>query len=137
MKQSKDKPIYALTGARKARHPLSAAAPWGALMLTVCLAACVSAPPPAPVVPPVVIVVTPPKPIALTLEADNALKAAEQTVIEMRVKRALWTAATEQLDRARAAAKVFDSDLTLKHAREAISLCQLSLRQKQSPPVVW
>ena len=77
------------------------------------------------------------KPTALSVDADNALKAAEQTVIETRVRRALWTAATDQLNRARAAAKIFDSDLTVKHAREAIALCQLSLQQKQSPPVTW
>lgn len=108
-------------------------------MMVVVLAGCVTPPKPAPVQVPVVIAEPPPpvKPTALTAEADSALKAAEQTVIETRVKRALWTAANEQLSRARAAAKEFDSELTLKHAREVIALCQASLQQQQSAPVTW
>lgn len=97
------------------------------------LCGCATAPAPVAVAPTVRLATA----SALTVEADNALKAAEQTIIETRVQRAVWTAATEQLDHARAAAKTFNSDLTLKHAREAIALCQLSLQQKQSPPVVW
>ena len=103
----------------------------------MALYGCVTAPAPVVIAPVVASIVVPAKPSMLTLEADNALKAAEQTIIETRVRRALWTAATEQLDRARAAAKTFDSDLTIKHAREAIALCQLSLQQKQLPPVTW
>ena len=101
----------------------------------IALSGCVTAPAPVAVAPVATPIIAPAKPTVLTTEADNALKAAEQTIIETRVRRALWSAATEQLDRARAAAKTFDSDLTLKHAREAIALCQLSLQQKQSPPV--
>lgn len=101
------------------------------------LCGCATAPAPVVVAPTVAPTVRLATASALTVEADNALKAAEQTIIETRVQRAVWTAATEQLDHARAAAKTFNSDLTLKHAREAIALCQLSLQQKQSPPVVW
>jgi hypothetical protein len=92
-------------------------------------------PPPAPVVvaPPA----PPPKPTALTAEAESALKAAEQSIVEARVKRALWTAAIEQLAFARSAARVFDSDATLKHAREVVALCQLSTQQAANPPVSY
>ena len=103
----------------------------------VALCGCITAPAPMVVAPTVVPMVAPATASTLTVEADNVLKAAEQTIIETRVRRAVWTAATEQLDRARAAAKIFNSDLTLKHAREAIALCQRSLQQKQSPPVIW
>ena len=103
----------------------------------IALSGCVTAPATVAVAPVATPIIAPAKPTVLTTEADNALKAAEQTIIETRVRRALWSAATEQLDRARAAAKTFDSDLTLKHAREAIALCQLSLQQKKSPPVTW
>lgn len=91
--------------------------------------------PPAPVVvaPPA----PPPKPTSLTAEAEGALKAAEQSIVEARVKRALWTAAIEQLTLARSAAKVFDSEATLKHAREVVALCQLSAQQKANQPVLW
>lgn len=92
--------------------------------------------PPAPVVvvaPPA----PPPKPTSLTVEAEGALKAAEQSIVEARVKRALWTAAIEQLTLARSAAKVFDSEATLKHAREVVALCQLSAQQKANQPVLW
>ena len=77
------------------------------------------------------------KPVALTAEADSALQAAEQGVIEARIKRTLWTAAVEELNRARVAAKVFDSAATLRHAREAIVLCELSIAQLSKAPVKW
>jgi len=89
---------------------------------------------PVVVVPAVVVV---PKPIALSAEADAALQAAEQGVIEARVKRALWTAAVEELKRARAAAQEFDSIATMRHARESIALCELSIAQLSKPPVKW
>lgn len=76
-------------------------------------------------------------PIALSSDAENALKAAEQSVIESRIKRVLWRAAIEQLAQARNAAKIFDSDATLKHAREVIALCTLSSTQAQSAPLAW
>lgn len=104
--------------------------------IAVGISGCATSPPPLST-PTVVAEPVSVKPTALSVDADNALKAAEQTVIETRVRRALWTAATDQLNRARVAAKIFDSDLTLKHAREVIALCQLSLQQKQSPPVTW
>ena len=88
-----------------------------------------------------VLVVTPepltPKPAALTAEADTILKAAEQSVIEARIKRALWTAAVAELERARAASKVFDSVATSRHAREVIALCGLSVAQLSAAPVNW
>lgn len=93
------------------------------------------APKPVPVVP---VVVQPEiKPVALSEEADAALKAAEQSVIEARVKRALWTAAVEHLNKARAAAKVIDSVATLRHAKETVALCELSIKQLALPPVSW
>jgi Tfp pilus assembly protein PilN len=79
----------------------------------------------------------PAKPTALTEEAEAALKAAEQSVIDARNKRALWTAAVEHLAKAREAAKNFDSGATLSHARETIALCALSLQQLSAPPVKW
>ena len=88
---------------------------------------------PAVVVPDVVV----PKPITLSAEADAALQAAEQSVIEARVKRALWTAAIEELKRAKAAAQEFDSIATMRHARESIALCELSIAQLSKPPVKW
>ena len=115
---------------------------FGSVVAMLLIAAAVGisgcATPPPPLSAPIVVAEpVSAKPTALSVDADNALKAAEQTVIETRVRRALWTAATDQLNRARAAAKILDSDLTLKHAREVIALCQLSLQQKQSPPVTW
>ena len=101
------------------------------------LSGCITAPVPPESLPAVIAQPAPAKPSTLSIEADNALKAAEQTVIETRVRRALWTAATEHLESARVAARSLNSDLTLKHAREAIALCQLGLQQKQSPPVIW
>ena len=76
-----------------------------------------------------------PAPIALTEEAETTLKAAEQSVIEARVKRTLWTAAVVELDRARTAAKRFDSNTTVRHAREVIALCDLSIAQLSKAPV--
>jgi hypothetical protein len=118
--------------------------PKGSMILLICSALMVTscttykeAPkaPPAPVVvaPPA----PPPKPTSLTAEAEGALKAAEQSIIEARVKRALWTAAIEQLTMARSAARTFDSEATLKHAREVVALCQLSTQQKANQPVLW
>jgi hypothetical protein len=91
------------------------------------------APVPAVVAPPA----PPPKPTALSQEAEDALAAAEQKVIEARVKRSLWIPAVEHLNKARAAAKRFDSDATMLHAKEAIALCILSIAQLDSPPVRW
>ncbi len=79
----------------------------------------------------------PAAPIALSAEAESTLKAAEQSVIESRIKRAMWNAANEQLALAKRAAKVFDSDATIKYAKEVIALCALSNQQMQSAPVVW
>jgi hypothetical protein len=80
---------------------------------------------------------TPPKPTALTADAEAMLKAAEQSVVEARIKRSLWTAAAEQLAKAKAAAKIFDSEATTKHAREVIALCELSNKQINDAPVTW
>ena len=74
---------------------------------------------------------------AISAEADSALKAAEQNVIEARIQRSLWIAAVDELEKARAAARAFDSEATLTHAREVILLCTLSLQQKQAPSVSW
>jgi len=79
----------------------------------------------------------PVRPTSLTEEAETALRAAEQSVIDARNKRALWTAAVEHLAKAREAAKIFDSSATLTHARETIALCALSLQQLSAPPVKW
>ena len=76
-------------------------------------------------------------PTALTAEAASALQAAEQSVTEARVKRALWTAAVEELTRARAAAITFDSVATLRHAQETVALCGLSIAQLSAAPVKW
>lgn len=108
-----------------------------AIVLTALLVGCaVHEAPKAPVVV-VPAPAPPPAPVALTDEADSALKAAEQSVTEARIKRALWTAAVLELDRARAAAKTFDSAATLAHAREVIALCGLSIAQLSSAPVKW
>jgi len=98
---------------------------------------CVAPEPPKaePVAP--VVVAPAAKPTALTAEAESTLKAAEQSVIEARVKRALWTAAVEHLTKARAAAQVFDSTATLEHAKEVVALCALSIQQTALPPVKW
>jgi hypothetical protein len=92
-------------------------------------------PPKAPSIAPVIIPVA--RPTTLTDAADSALKAAEQSVIEARIKRALWTAAVEHLGQARAAASVFDSTATLAHAKEVVALCALSIQQTALPPVKW
>ena len=92
----------------------------------------------APKAPVAVILEAPaPKPVALTEDAANALNVAEQSVIEARIKRALWTVAVEELQRARSAAQGFDSLTTLRHAREAIALCELSIAQLSEAPVKW
>ena len=83
----------------------------------------------------VIAIPMPQTPIALTEAAESSLNAAEQSVIEARVKRALWTAAVEELDRARTAARAFDSNATLRHAREVIALCDLSIAQLSKAPV--
>ncbi len=93
------------------------------------------APTPAPA--PVAAPTPPPKPTALSAEAADTLTAAEQKVIEARVKRSLWIPAVEQLNKAREAAGRFDSEATILHAREAIALCTLSIAQLESPPVRW
>ncbi len=76
-------------------------------------------------------------PISLSPEAQSALNAAEQSVIEGKIKRTLWSAAVEHLAKAKSAAKSFDSETTLKYAKETIALCELSNQQAQSPAVVW
>ncbi len=108
---------------------------WGGLLTAFLCGCAVQEVPKLPVViaPEVVI----PKPIALSAEADAALQAAEQSVVEARVKRALWTAAIDELKRARAAALEFDSIATMRHARESIALCELSIAQLSRPPVKW
>lgn len=105
------------------------------LLLAVLVGGCaVQEAPKMPVVVPVTLA---PKPVALTAEADAALKAAEQSVTEARIKRALWIAAVEELKRAQAAAKDFDSVATLAHASETIALCSLSVAQLSKAPVKW
>jgi hypothetical protein len=89
------------------------------------------------VVAPEPLIAQPAAPGTLTPEALAALQAAEQSVIEARVRRALWTTAVEELNKARAAAKLVDSAATLAHAREAATLCELSIRQLAAPPVKW
>lgn len=108
-----------------------------AALVIACLAAgCVSAPPPSVTTTPTV-TVAPPAQTVLSVEADAALKAAELSISEARLKRALWTAAVKHLGLARDAARVFDSAATLEHAREAIALCNLSVQQLSAPPVKW
>ena len=112
---------------------------FGLFFAVVCLSGCASifeSQKPAPV-PVALIPAAPLAPKSLNAEAAGTLKAAEQSVIEARVKRVLWSAAIEQLVEARKAAKVFDSDATLRHAKEVIALCELSSKQAQLPPVVW
>ena len=92
-------------------------------------------PKPAPVAPVAIAVAA--KPTALSAEAEAALKAAEKSVIDARAKKSVWTAAVAHLDQARAAAKVFDSDATLEHAKEVVALCALSIQQTLLPPVKW
>lgn len=83
----------------------------------------------------VIVIPMPQTPTSLTEAAESSLNAAEQSVIEARVKRALWTAAVEELDRARTAAREFDSNATVRHAREVIALCDLSIAQLSKAPV--
>ncbi len=83
----------------------------------------------------VIAIPMPQTPTSLTEAAESSLNAAEQSVIEARVKRALWTAAVEELDRARMAAREFDSNATVRHAREVIALCDLSIAQLSKAPV--
>ena len=108
---------------------------WGGLLAAFLCGCAVQEVPKIPVVVAPEIVI--PKPIALSAEADAALQAAEQSVVEARVKRALWTAAIEELKRARAAAQEMDSIATMRHARESIALCELSIAQLSKPPVKW
>jgi hypothetical protein len=77
------------------------------------------------------------RPTALSSEAEATLQAAEQSVIEARIKRSLWTAAVEHLKKARTAAQSFDSAATLEHAKEVVALCSLSIKQLELPPVKW
>ena len=109
----------------------------GALVAAL-LNACAVSEAPKQQIPVAIIPVTPvPQPTIVNEEADAALKVAELSVNEARIKRALWTAAVEELARARAAAKAFDSAATLRHARETIALCNLSIAQLSKPPVDW
>jgi hypothetical protein len=121
---------------RTSRSPLARGVAYTGVLLTTLLAGCAT--PEAPQIPAVVVpVAVPAAPTALSEEADATLKAAEQSVLEARIKRALWTAAVEELNRARLAAKGFDSVATLRHAREAIALCELSIAQLSKAPVTW
>jgi hypothetical protein len=122
-----------------AKNLLSNRLRWGFFCAAIFMGGCTSifdsqktAPAPIVVAPP-----APPAPTSLTAEAENTLKTAEQSVIEAKVKRVLWSAAVEQLAQAKAAAKIFDSETTLKHAKEVIALCDLSSKQAQSAPVAW
>ena len=109
-----------------------------AALVAAMLNACAVSEAPKQQIPVAIIPVTPlAKPTVVNEEADAALKVAELSVNEARIKRALWTAAVEELARARAAAKVFDSVATLRHARAAIALCNLSIAQLSKPPVNW
>lgn len=111
---------------------------WLAAPLILGSTGCVmQAPAPTPMPVAVPVVAPPPKPTVLSPEAEEALTAAEQRVIEARVKRSLWIPAVEHLNKAREAAKRFDSDATILHAREVIALCALSIAQLESPPVRW
>ena len=127
---------------RQAKNELGNRLRFGLFFVAICiyLNGCISmfdsqkaAPAPIVVAPPA----PPPAPTSLNAEAESTLKAAEQSVIEARVKRTLWIAAVEQLAVAKMAAKIFDSEVTLKHAKEVIALCELSNRQAQLTPVAW
>ncbi len=118
------------------RHVLTWFGPALRMLLTACfLSACAwqNAPDTAPAVMPAPAA----KPTALTADAATALRAAEQSIEDARAKGALWTSALRQLELARAAAREFDSEATLAHAREAVTLCGLSARQLSEPPVKW
>ncbi len=113
---------------------------FGLVISTICLGGCALIFDSKKVAPVPVTMATPALPvlpISLSPEAESALKAAEQSVIEGRIKRTLWSAAVEQLAKAKSAARSFDSETTLKYAKETIALCELSNRQAQSPAVVW
>lgn len=99
--------------------------------------ACVAPEAPRVTVPVTVIAPPAPAPTVLSAEAAAALQAAEQSVIDARVKRALWTSAVEELGRARSAAKIFDSTATLAHSKEVVALCALSVQQISAAPVKW
>ena len=109
-----------------------------AALVAGLLNACAVSEAPKQQIPVAIIPVTPlAKPTVVNDEADAALKVAELSVNEARIKRALWTAAVEQLALARAAAKVIDNATTIRHARETIALCNLSIAQLSKPPVDW
>jgi hypothetical protein len=127
-------------GAQPTKSLLGKRLRFGLFFAVVCLSGCASmfeSQKPALVPVAVVPAAPPPAMTSLNAEAASTLKAAEQSVIEARVKRVLWSAAIEQLTEARKAAKVFDSEATLKHAKEVIALCELSSKQAQLPPVAW
>ena len=108
------------------------------VLLAALLNACAVSEAPKQQIPVAIIPVTPlAKPTVVNEEADAALKVAELSVNEARIKRALWTAAVEQLALARAAAKAIDNAATIRHARETIALCNLSIAQLSKPPVDW
>jgi hypothetical protein len=122
------------------KHLLGNRLRFGLFCAVVCFSGCASmleSQKPVPVPVAVVPAAPPPAPTSLNAEASSTLKAAEQSVIEARVRRVLWSTAAEQLTEARKAAKVFDSEATLRHAKEVIALCELSGKQAQLPPVVW
>jgi hypothetical protein len=113
---------------------------FGLVILLICLSGCALVFDPKKVAPDAVAVAAPAPPvlpISLSPEAESALKAAEQSVIEGKIKRTLWSAAVEQLAKAKSAAKIFNSETTLKYAKETIALCELSKQQVQSPAVTW
>lgn len=110
---------------------------FAALSLFTALGGCMSQTPPAVTIAPTVAAPDPAAPTMLTAEAESALREAEDSVQVARAKRALWTAAVAELDKARASAKRFDSSAAIAHAREAIELCVLSIKQLSAPPVKW
>lgn len=101
------------------------------------LPACETVAPPPVAVVPVVAISLPQRPTMLTAEAEAALTLAEQSMIEARVKRTMWSAAWEALQQARASAKIFDSEATLRYAKSATEFCNLGLKQVESPAVNW
>jgi hypothetical protein len=76
-------------------------------------------------------------PTELSVEATQALLAAEKKISEARNSLALWISAVEKLTLARQAATVYDSDKTMQLARETVALCELSLAQMKLPLVSW
>ena len=112
----------------------------GLVISMICLGGCALVFEPKKATPDAVAIAAPASlvpPISLSPEAESALKAAEQSVIEEKIKRTLWSAAVEQLAEAKRAAKSFDSESTLKYTKETIALCELSKQQVQSPAVTW